>query len=120
MAKPEIQKEPFKVPTGDDKIIEEHFGKASLGGENVSIANMKAPSNWSEPFQKPNFNEYTLMISGKLQIEVDGENFIIGKGESILVYKGSRVQYSNPFNDPAEYWSVCNPAFTLESVNREQ
>ena len=97
--KPEIQKKPFKVPTGDDKIIEEHFGKASLGGERVSIANMKAPSNWSEPFQKPNFNEYTLMISGKLQIEVDGETFIIGKGESILVYKGSRVRYSNPFNN---------------------
>jgi len=120
MTKPEIQKKPFSVPTGDDKIIEEHFGKASLGGENVSIAHMTAPSNWSEPFQNPDFNEYTLMANGMLQVEVDGESFIIGKGESILVYKGSRVRYSNPFNDPAEYWSVCNPAFTLESVNREQ
>jgi len=89
-----------------------------VGGE-VSIAHMIAPSNWSEPFQNPDFNEHTLMVRGRLQIEVDGECFVINKGESILVYKGSRVRYSNPYNDPAEYWSVCNPAFTLESVNRE-
>ena len=119
MTKPEIQKNPFKVPTEDDKLIEEHFGKASLGGEKVSIAHMIAPSNWSEPFQNPDFNEHTLMVRGRLQIEVDGECFVINKEESILVYKGSRVRYSNPYNDPAEYWSVCNPAFTLESVNRE-
>ena len=30
------QKNPFRVPTGDDKIIEEHFGKASQGGDQLS------------------------------------------------------------------------------------
>ena len=119
MKKPIIQKTPFIVPTNDNKIIEEHFGKASLGEENISIAHMTAPANWSEPFQKPEFDEYTLLINGKLKIEVDGEAFEICKGNSILVHKGSRVKYSNPFNEKVEYWSVCNPAFTIDSVNRE-
>ena len=118
MTKPEIQKKPFIVPTNDNKLIEEHFGKASLGGK-ISIAHMVAPSNWSEPFQKPNFDEHTVIIKGKLKIIVDNDHFEICPGESILVHKGSRVQYSNPYNEPAEYWSVCNPAFTIESVNRE-
>ena len=119
MTKPEIQKNPFIVPTKDKKLIEEHFGKASKGQGEISIAHMIAPSKWTEPYQQPDFNEYTIMIKGKLTIEVDGKIIQLSKGESILVYKGSKVKYSNPNNDIAEYWSVCNPAFSIETVNRE-
>lgn len=114
------QDNPFKVPTKDGKLIEEHFGLASTKDENLSIAHMVAPPGWSEPFQNPDFDEYTLVSKGKKLFDVDGEKIIVHAGESILIKKGSRVQYSNPFDETCEYWSVCIPAFTIEKVNREE
>ncbi|MGN6602021.1 MAG: cupin domain-containing protein [Ginsengibacter sp.] len=113
------QDKPFRVPTTDGKIIEEHFGLASEKSGDLSIAHMVAPSGWSEPHQNPEFDEYTLVSRGKKLIEVDGEKIVVNPGESILVKKGSRVQYSNPFEDVCEYWSVCMPAFSIEKVHRE-
>lgn len=114
------QDNPFVVPTTDGKLIEEHAGLATTGQENLSIAHMIAPAGWSEPFQNPGFDEYTLVSRGKKLFEVDGDEVVVGTGESILIKKGSRVRYSNPFDDPCEYWSVCLPAFSIETVNREE
>ena len=113
------QQRPFVVPTTDGKLIEEHFGLATTGTPGISIAHMIAPPGWSEPFQNPGFDEYTLVSRGKKKFEVDGEEVIIRTGESILIRKGSRVRYSNPFEEECEYWSVCLPAFSMEQVNRE-
>ena len=115
-----LQKNPFRVPTGDAKIIEEHFGKASLGGDQLSLARMEAPPRWSEPFQTPEFDEYTLIISGKMEIEVGDQNHTLEAKQSILVKSGSRVRYSNPFDEPSDYISVCTPAFSPETVHREE
>jgi len=60
-----IQDNPFVVPTTDGKIIKEHFGKTTDGNSEISIAHMKAPAGWSEPFQTPEFDEFTFIISGK-------------------------------------------------------
>jgi len=114
------QDKPFKVPTTDGKLIEEHFGIASTKNENASIAHMIAPPHWSEPFQNPEFDEYTFIIKGKKMFEVDGEKIIVNEGESILVKKGSRIRYSNPFDEPCEYCSICIPAFSIEKVHREE
>ncbi|WP_370898140.1 cupin domain-containing protein [Chryseobacterium gossypii] len=119
MKKFKIQQSPFVVPTTDGKLIEEHWGN-STGNSNVSIAHMVAPPDWSEPYQTPDFDEFTLIISGKKQLEIDGETVILEKGQSILVEKGARVRYSNPFPEPCEYVSVCLPAFSLELVHREE
>ena len=115
-----LQKNPFLVPTGDSKIIEEHFGKTSLGGDQMSLARMEAPPHWTEPFQTPEFDEYTIIYSGKMQIEVDGKSHTLEANQSILVKGGSRVRYSNPFDKPSHYFSVCTPAFSLETVHREE
>lgn len=114
-----INKSPFVVPTTDGKLIEEHFGRASSGDTEFSLAHMEAPPGWSEPFQQPLFDEITLVISGKKQFEIDGETLVLGPGESILIRKGSRVRYSNPFDEKVIYWSVCVPAFSPETVRRE-
>jgi len=119
MKKYTIQKQPFVVPTTDGKTIKEHFGKASKGDTNLSIAHMVAPAGWSEPFQTPNFDEYTFIIKGKKQIIINDETIILKAGESIKVHKNARVQYSNPFSEACEYISICTPAFSIESVNRE-
>ncbi|MEC7416913.1 MAG: cupin domain-containing protein, partial [SAR324 cluster bacterium] len=120
MSAPIVQRQPFVVPTTDGKLIEEHFGGASLGSSEISIAHMVAPPQWSEPHQNPEFDEYTLMVSGRKQVEVDGKAVVLNAGESLLVPKGSRVRYANPFDEPAEYWSVCRPAFSPDTVNREE
>ena len=113
------QDKPFIVPTTDGKLIEEHFGLATGGDSKLSIAHMLAPAGWSEPFQNPSFDEYTLVSRGKKLFEVDGETVTVSAGQSILIKAGSRVRYSNPFAEECEYWSVCLPAFSLEGVNRE-
>lgn len=114
-----IQKSPFVVPTTDGKLIEEHFGLASISNNDLSLAHMIAPPNWSEPFQTPDFDEYTYIISGKKQFIINEEIIILEKGQSIKILKGTRIQYSNPFDEPCEYISVCTPAFSINKVHRE-
>lgn len=114
-----LQNSPFIVPTDDDKYIAEHFGKATDGNTELSIAHMVAPPGWSEPFQTPEFDEYTLVVKGKKQCIVDGEIIVLNAGESIKIKRNVRVQYSNPFEAPCEYVSVCTPAFNLVTANRD-
>ncbi len=118
MKKYTIQNAPFIVPTTDGKLIEEHFGNASIQSQ-LSIAHMVAPAKWGEPFQTPQFEEYTYIIKGKKQFNIEGELIVLETGQSIKINKGTRVQYSNPFNEPCEYISVCSPAFSIDLVNRE-
>ena len=118
MSKYKIQKNPFIVPTTDGKLIEEIWGN-STGNTDVSIAHMVAPPNWSEPHQTPEFDEYTYIIKGKKQFEIDGEIVVLEAGESIKINKGARIRYSNPFSESCEYLAICLPAFSMELVNRE-
>ncbi|OZV66804.1 cupin domain-containing protein [Winogradskyella aurantia] len=114
-----IQKSPFIVPTDDGKEIKEHFGLASDGTSEISIAHMVAPPGWSEPFQTPQFDEYTFIIKGKKQFIIEDETVVLEAGHSIKVEKNTRLQYSNPFTEPCEYIAICLPAFSMEAVNRE-
>ena len=120
MKKYSIQKAPFVVPTTDGKRIEEHHGRATTGNPDISIAHMLAPPKWSEPFQTPEFEEYTYIISGKKQFIIDGETIILEAGQSIKIEKNVRVQYSNPFEEPCEYIAICRPAFDFAKVHREE
>lgn len=111
---------PFIVPTTDGKLIEEFLGLASSETDAFSVAHMVAPPGWSEPPQTPEFDEITIMISGKKQIIIEDEVVELNTGEVLKISKGVKVQYSNPYQDPAEYWSVCLPAFSINRVNREE
>ena len=115
----EIQRDPFVVPTTDGKIIKEHFGNASLNHGDYSIAHMIAPPGWGEPFQTPEFDEISIIVSGKKMFEIGDEKITLEKGESIIIKSGTRVRYSNPFEEPVEYMSICIPAFNLEKAHRE-
>jgi len=115
-----LQTSPFIVPTTDGKLIEEHFGNATNGNSGISIAHMVAPPGWSEPFQNPEFDEYTYIIRGKKQFIIESDTVILSAGQSIKINRNVRVQYSNPFDEECEYISVCTPAFAIEKVNREE
>jgi hypothetical protein len=82
------QSDSFIVPTTDGKLMEEHFANATTSNKNISIANMIASLSWSEPFQNPEFDEYTLVSSGKT-VEVDGrKNYY----RSMPKYFGEKTQ----------------------------
>ena len=114
-----IQKNPFVVPTTDGKLIQEHWGN-STGNSEISIAHMIAPPHWSEPHQTPDFDEFTIIMRGKKQFEIDEETVVLEAGQSILIQKGARIRYSNPFEEECEYLAICLPAFSMDLVNREE
>ena len=115
-----VQTAPFVVPTTDGKLIAEHHGVAATNNLEISIAHMIAPPKWSEPFQTPEFEEYTYIIKGKKQFSIEGEIIILEAGQSIKIEKNTRVQYSNPFDEPCEYIAICKPAFDFYKVHREE
>ena len=114
-----VQTDPSIVPAKDGKIINEHFGKASIESGDYSFAHMVIPPGWIETYQTPDFDEITFVIKGRKQVEIDDKRFILEENQSFAVKKGVRVRYSNPFDEPAEYISFCVPAFTMERVHRE-
>lgn len=114
------QTKPFRVPTTDGKLIEEHFGHASTRTGAFSVAHMVAPPHWNESHQKPEFDEITIVTRGRKLIEIDGEDVEVKAGESILIKAGARIRYANPYDEETEYWSICIPAFDVETVHREE
>ena len=119
MKKYTLQDNPFIVPTTDGKIIKEHHGNATTNNSEISIAHMIAPPYWVEPFQTPEFEEYTFIISGKKQFIIDDEIIILEAGQSIKIESNTRVRYSNPFDETCEYIAICKPAFDFMKVHRE-
>ena len=116
---PELRSEPVRIPVPGGKIIEEHVGAASTGTSAVSVAHMKAPPGWDEPYQTPEFDEITLVLSGVVLVDHDGGRLEIPAGQSVVTRAGERIRYScGP--DGADYVAVCLPAFTPDTVNREE
>ena len=109
-----------KAAGNKEKIIKEFFGHVNSKTSEVSIAHMKSPEGWIEPGQRPEFNEYTVVLKGKLKIATRNEEFIISEGQGIMTSKGEWVRYSTPFEGGAEYIAVCLPAFSPEIVQRDK
>jgi mannose-6-phosphate isomerase-like protein (cupin superfamily) len=101
------------------KLIEEFVGRVNSGTDEVSIARMTSPAGWSEPGQKPEFNEYTVVLRGVLHVKFHDQEFDIAAGQAIAVEAGQWVQYSTPSADGAEYIAVCAPAFSPGIVHRD-
>jgi mannose-6-phosphate isomerase-like protein (cupin superfamily) len=101
------------------KTIEEFVGRVNSRTEAVSIARMVSPPGWSEPGQTPEFDEYTVVLRGRLQVETRESVHELGAGQAIVVTRGEWVRYSSPGPEGAEYIAVCLPAFSPETVHRE-
>jgi quercetin dioxygenase-like cupin family protein len=115
---PELISQPTRIPVPGGKVIDEHVGRVTTGTEAVSVAHMRAPAHWSEPFQTPDFDEITLVISGTVRLEHDAGVLEVAAGQSVATSAGERVRYSAG-GDGAEYVAVCLPAFSPDTVNRE-
>ncbi len=110
---------PTLVPAPGGKVIEEHFGRLRTKDARFSLARMIAPPRWTEPAQTPEFGELTVMVRGRLQIEVEGENIELLAGQSFWVEPGVTVRYTNAWDEEAEYFALCLPAFAPELAHRE-
>ena len=102
------------------KIIHEYIGLINSKTNDVSIAHMKSPGGWQEPGQQPDFDEYTIVLDGSLKVETENNTLFVNKGEAIIAYAGEWVRYSTPDVKGAKYIAVCMPAFTPETVNRDE
>lgn len=102
------------------KLIEEFVGRVNSSTEALSIARMKSPCGWSEPPQTPEFDEYTVVLRGSLHVLCGGTELVVGAGQAIIVSAGECVQYSTPGADGAEYIAICLPAFSPDTVHRQQ
>lgn len=101
------------------KRIEEYVGRVNTGTGAVSIARMLSPAGWVEPGQKPEFDEYTLVLRGRLRVRLQDTDLVVEVGQAVVVQAGEWVQYSSPDPGGAEYVAVCLPAFSPETVHRD-
>ncbi len=102
------------------KIIEEYIGRVNSKTSSVSIAKMTSPEGWTEPGQKPEFDEYTIVLKGKINVKVDDKVYEVEAGQAIITHAGEWVQYSTPEPGGAEYVAVCLPAFSPDIVHRDE
>lgn len=100
------------------KIIEEFIGLINSQNTEISIAKMKSPKGWIEPGQTPEFDEYTIVLKGKLKVETKEETIEVPAGKAIITNKGEWIRYSTPYYE-TEYIAVCLPAFSPDTVNRD-
>ena len=109
----------IKAAGNKPKIIKEYIGRVNSQTQSLSIAQMKSPPGWVEPGQKPEFDEYTVVLKGVLRVKTKSGRYDVKAGQAIIVESGEWVQYSSPAKGGAEYIAVCLPAFSPQTVHRD-
>ena len=119
---PELIPQPSRVAAAGHppKLIDEYIGRASTGQDQLSIAHMRSPAGWAEPGQRPEFDEFTIVLRGSLVIESQEGQMTVQAGQAVHARPGEWVRYSTPGADGAEYISVCVPAFAPQTVRRDE
>jgi mannose-6-phosphate isomerase-like protein (cupin superfamily) len=117
---PELIGEPSRMTAAGHppKLIDEFVGRASTGETRVSIARMRSPAGWSEPGQRPEFDEFTVVLRGTLTVDSESGRMTIQAGQAVHAGPGEWVRYSTPGPDGADYVAVCLPAFSPATVHR--
>lgn len=101
------------------KLIDEYVGRVNSGTAALSVAHMRSPGGWVEPGQRPDFDEFTVVLRGTLRVEHEGGSLDVTAGQAVVAHKGEWVRYSTPGDDGAEYIAVCLPAFSMDTVHRD-
>jgi quercetin dioxygenase-like cupin family protein len=118
---PSLIAQPTKVEAAGTlpKTIAEYAGRVNTGTDLVSIALMTSPAGWREPGQRPEFEEWTIVLRGTLVLDTEDGQMEVTAGQAIKVEAGEWVRYGTPYEGGAEYVSVCLPAFSPETVHRD-
>lgn len=100
------------------KLIDEYVGRVNTGTAAASVAHMRSPAGWREPGQTPEFDEFTVVLRGLLRVEHRGGVVEVREGQAVIAHRGEWVRYGTP--EGAEYVAVCLPAFSMETVHRDE
>lgn len=100
------------------KLIDEYVGRLNTKNENVSVAHMRSPAGWQEPGQTPEFEEYTIVLRGRLRVTHAEGAFDVAAGQAVIARPGEWVRYSTP-EEATEYIAICVPAFSPATVHRD-
>ncbi len=119
---PQLIQKPTVIPAAGTKpkIIQEFIGRVSIRTPAVSIALMQSPPGWVEPGQTPEFDEYTVVLKGMVRVTHGHGMIDVHAGQAVVTHRGEWVQYSTPGTEGAEYVAVCLPAFSPETVHRDE
>jgi mannose-6-phosphate isomerase-like protein (cupin superfamily) len=119
---PTLISQPTRITSAGNKpkLIDEYIGRVNTQTSDASVAHMRSPGGWVEPGQTPDFDEFTVVLNGMLRVKHEGGDIDVHAGQAIVVHKGEWVQYSTPEPDGAEYIAVCLPAFSMETVHRDE
>ncbi|GET39178.1 cupin domain-containing protein [Microseira wollei] len=118
---PQLIEKPTRIEAAGNKpkLIDEYIGRVNSKTEAASIAHMRSPSGWIEPGQRPEFDEFTIVLKGMLRVEYEGGVLEIRAGQAVIANKGEWIRYSTPEAEGAEYIAICLPAFSPETVHRD-
>src|SRR6266705_5556937 len=114
---PQLISTPTRIPVPGNKVIEEYIGRMNSDDRQVSIARTLSPAGWSEAGQRPEFDEYTLVLQGAIRVQHEGGVTEVTAGQAIVTRKGEWIRYSTP--EGAEYVAICLPAFAPDTVHRD-
>jgi len=119
---PQLISHPTRITAAGNKpkLIDEYVGRVNTAEDRLSIAHMRSPQGWFEPGQRPAFDEFTVVLRGSLRVEHEGGSFDVKAGQGIICRAGEWIRYSTPESDGAEYMAVCLPAFSPETVHRDE
>jgi ethanolamine utilization protein EutQ len=101
------------------KVIEEFVGGPSTRSTAISVARMKSPGGWQEPGQRPEFQEISVVLRGRLRVDFEGGSLDVAAGQAVIASPGEWVRYSTPDPEGAEYMAICVPAFSPDTVHRD-
>jgi len=118
---PQLIEKPSLVMSAGNKPkrIAEYIGRVNSATSGVSVACMKSPGGWVEPGQTPEFDEYTVVLRGRLRVETRSSTVDVVAGQAVIAPRGEWVRYSTPDAEGAEYIAVCTPAFSPAIVHRD-
>ena len=102
------------------KLIDEYIGRVNSQSSAVSVAHMRSPEGWTEPGQTPEFDEFTIVLRGLLRVRHAEGELEVKAGQAVIAHRGEWIQYSTPDAGGAEYIAVCLPAFSMETVHRDE
>jgi ethanolamine utilization protein EutQ len=124
---PTLISQPTRITAAGNKpkLIDEYVGRVNTKTSGASVAHMRSPQGWIEPGQTPEFDEFTIVLKGMVRVEHKGANGASGSievaaGQAVVAHAGEWVRYSTPQEGGAEYIAVCLPAFSMETVHRDE
>lgn len=118
---PTLIPQPTRITAAGNKpkLIDEYIGRVNSKTSAASVAHMRSPQGWEEPGQKPEFDEFTIVLKGMLRVEHKGGTLDVNAGQAVIAHSGEWIRYSTPLESGAEYIAVCLPAFSMDTVHRD-